>query len=42
MPDGSYGMAVQGEQGPRIVALDPEEAKRLLAAISRPPEGKPQ
>ena len=42
MPDGSYGMLVEGEQGRDIVALDPEEAKRLLAAISRPPEGKPQ
>lgn len=43
MPDGSYGMAVQGEQGPVILALDQEEAKRILAAISPTArEGKPQ
>jgi hypothetical protein len=41
MPDGTYGMAIQGEDGPGIVPLSEDEAKQLLALLSRPVEGKP-
>lgn len=41
LPDGTYGMGVDGPSGPGIVPLDQEEAQRLIAALSKPPEGKP-
>jgi hypothetical protein len=40
LPDGTYAMAVNGET-PGMVPLELEEAQRLIAAMSKPPEGKP-
>jgi hypothetical protein len=38
MPDGSYGIAIEGG----IVPVEPEEAQRIIAVLSKPAEGKPQ
>jgi hypothetical protein len=40
LPDGTYAMAVNGER-PGMVPLELEEAQRLIAVMSKPPEGKP-
>jgi len=42
MPDGTYGVAINGETGPGIVPLEREEAQRLIAVLSKPAEGKPR
>lgn len=41
LPDGTYGVGIVGENGPGIVPLEMEEAQRLIAVLSKPPEGKP-
>jgi len=38
LPDGSHGIAVAPGI---IIQMDPEDARRIIAAISKPPEGKP-
>jgi hypothetical protein len=43
LPDGNYAMAIHDAQGgpPGMVVLEPEEAQRLIAILSKPSEGKP-
>jgi hypothetical protein len=38
MPDGSHCIAIDGGE---FVPLEPAEAARILALLSKPPEGKP-
>jgi hypothetical protein len=42
LPNGTYGMAISGENGPGIVPFEDEEAKRILAILTKRSEGKPQ